>query len=679
MKKQRLASKKTTIKFKLIVVPLVVVFIALVVIGGISSWFMRQSLLDQMREDGLALAKQVVEQAENNTLSLKIINSMLEDKIRVAGETAIRNSEGLTSELLKKIAKDTGVKEIYWYNSNGEIIYSTVDGYLGWVAPVGHPVDDFRKSDKNELMEEVRKDTDSDNYNKYGYLKHSDGSFVQVGIRANKVEELTQRFNYQSLATQLQEKEGVVYAAIIDEKYQVLAHSNEDRVGVVIDNEDVINSIDSKENYAMEYYYEPAKQNVYNVIMHIYTEGEYVASLNIGLSVEGVYDAIDRNIMIIAISGIIAFIILIILLLSSSNYAIKTIVKLKEILDYMASGDLTKELSQKYLQKNDELGDISKSVNTTKDSIKEMIKAIADTSASIASSSEEVAATSEQTALTSNEIARTVEEIASGATEQAKETGQGAEDISVLVKFIEENQNLMGDLNKALEKVERLKNEGIETLEKLVEKTNQSQVASKNVYDVIIETNNNAERIENASQMIKNIADQTNLLALNAAIEAARAGDAGKGFAVVADEIRKLAEQSNTFTDEISMIIEELSDKTGMAVVNMNEVSDIVSQQTNSVKETNSKFEGISKSIDSILEILLKLNKYGEEIQSKNIGIITMIENLSAISEENAAGTEEVAASVEEQTAAMAELSNASEALAKLAEEMQGSISRFKY
>lgn len=404
--------------------------------------------------------------------------------------------------------------------------------------------------------------------------------------------------------------------------------------------------------------------------------------LGIGTYEKDVLKGVKELSIFITISSIAALAAGIVLASLLGLSVAKPIKYLSERITKLSQYELNSDEEHKafsFIKRKDEVGIISRAVLELQQNLVQLIKQVAATSQQVAASSEELTSTSQQAATAIDEVAKTIEEIARGASDQAKESQEGAMHVNVLGDRIAENQSLMKQLNDAAEKVTRLKDKGTEALSGLVEKTNESSQASHAVSRMIIETNESASKIEIASQMIKSIADQTNLLALNAAIEAARAGDAGRGFAVVADEIRKLAEQSNNFTDEIALVVDELSAKTEKAVKTMETVGEIVLKQNESVDTTFKRFEGIAAAIEKIKEVIETLNRSGLEMENKKNEMIDVIESLSAISEENAAGTEEASASVEQQTASMAEIANASESLARLAEELQLNIARFKY
>jgi methyl-accepting chemotaxis protein len=373
--------------------------------------------------------------------------------------------------------------------------------------------------------------------------------------------------------------------------------------------------------------------------------------------------------------GIALLVVAILIALWFSNALTKTIRILLSNINKIKEGDLTVRFIDK---SEDELGELSKGINSMVESIGGLIKNIQVVSNEVSMSSKTLAATSEETTSSSESVTNAVEDIAKGASEQANDAERSASlalELSNKINVLDENTN---KVLKATEDVAEINYKGVKVVEELQNKNKQNESSIEKIEEAIIDLDNKAKNITNILETISSISEQTNLLALNASIEAARAGEAGKGFAVVADEIRKLAEGSNDAVKEINGIVMSIQNQSSNTVQIMSEVKQISNEQTHSVKEVNNSFEYIYNSIESITENIKSVGGFVNQINRDKESIIEAIHNISSISEETAAASEEVTASMQQQLAAIQQVSASAEKLSQHALDLNNELTKFK-
>lgn len=100
------------------------------------------------------------------------------------------------------------------------------------------------------------------------------------------------------------------------------------------------------------------------------------------------------------------------------------------------------------------------------------------------------------------------------------------------------------------------------------------------------------------------ITEQTNLLSLNATIEASRAGEAGRGFYVVADEIRKLSKSSKNMAEEIEGIVDLVTKKIDLAVINSNKSHEQMDKLINEIRKVGFVFSNVMEILQNVIENL---------------------------------------------------------------------------
>lgn len=341
---------------------------------------------------------------------------------------------------------------------------------------------------------------------------------------------------------------------------------------------------------------------------------------------------------------IVFLLIVIVLIAMIASDITKTLKKVGDDIEVMASGDFTQTIDEKYLMRKDDFGQLSNRLNEMRTamqtligkvkseagdidsgvtSINQSISSLNDEIEDVSATTEQLAASMEETAATATEIntiSQEIEEAAKGMAVRAQDGAEQAEQIHIRASDAKtQATNNRREANAMLTEIRgRLEN--------------------------ALEEAKVVDQIGVLAESIMSITGQTNLLALNASIEAARAGEAGQGFAVVADEIRALAEQSKNAVTNIQTVTERVNMAVGNLTNDSNRLLDFVN---NNVVHSFDLFEGMADAYNEdathVNDLVSDFSAISEELLASISGVIEAIAGITSAANEGAQGTTNIA------------------------------------
>ncbi|EGR4175795.1 methyl-accepting chemotaxis protein [Vibrio cholerae] len=305
--------------------------------------------------------------------------------------------------------------------------------------------------------------------------------------------------------------------------------------------------------------------------------------------------------------------------------------QLQQTVREIAKGNLLVKAQE---EGNNEITLLARDVNATVTQLRQTVESLVRISTDVASASTELATVMTQASVNSDQEKQEVEQVAS-AVNQLQSTAQSVTDHA-------------HSADGAAQQANQLASQSLRMFEESHRATAKMADQLTEAAQVVNQLKEQSERIGNVTEVIRSISEQTNLLALNAAIEAARAGESGRGFAVVADEVRMLAARTQTSTQEIEAIIEELQNQSNTANSSMHSSLSLLEQNQSLAAKVSASLTEINHSISALGQINAQVATASEEQSQVTKDINRNLSNIYELVSQNVTGITQSAAASHE-------------------------------
>lgn len=349
-----------------------------------------------------------------------------------------------------------------------------------------------------------------------------------------------------------------------------------------------------------------------------------------------------------------------------------------DMLRAISGGDLTLQVPERYLRRQDELGGIANFAETMIVSLRKLVGRISDSSRQVSSTAEQLSASSGQTSHAAGATAESISLISDEAIRQVERSTELAAAMEQVTSGMHRLDESSSYIASSARYAAQYAEQGNRTVQEVVR---QMGVISESVHhsaETVRQLGERSEEIGQIVDLITQVAGQTNLLALNAAIEAARAGEQGRGFAVVAGEVRKLAAQAEEFAGRITELVRGIQQETRNAAEAMGEGTRESEQGLILVEEAGSAFETIYKAVREVSGHIEQAAAIASQISASTREASAAVAETADFAKASSERTMSVASSTQEQLASMQEITASSDWLKRISQELHSEIEKFK-